>query len=102
MIRVPYLLIALSIIVLISACAGPSRLEENYGTSVKLSTSNQILSPDAERNLEPVTGMDGMAGQISIERYRKSFEQPAKSSQYIFNMGGAGGNQDSQQTQCSK
>jgi len=93
---VAYLVIVLSTVFLISGCAGRSRLEENYGASVKLSTFNQILDPDAEKKLEPVTGMDGIAAQISIERYRKSFEQPAKNSQYIFNMGALGGNQDSQ------
>jgi hypothetical protein len=88
MIRVTYLLIALSAIFLISACAGPNRLEEDYGTSIKLSKINQILDPDAEKNLEPVTGMDGRAAQINIDRYRKGFEQPAETPQYGVNVGG--------------
>jgi hypothetical protein len=105
MIRAPYLLIALSVIFFISACTGPKRLEIDYGNSVNLSKSNQILDPNAQENLEPVTGMDGMAAQTSIDRYRKNFEQSPKNSQYSFNMGGPGGSQDSQdsqETNCNK
>jgi len=61
-------------IFLISACAGPTRVDKGYGRSVKQARINQVLDPDAEKNLEPVTGMDGKAAQASIEKYRKAFE----------------------------
>ena len=41
------------------ACAGPSRVEMDYGTSVKLSAFNQTLNPQAGKNLGPVAGFDG-------------------------------------------
>ncbi len=66
---------------LISACAHPSRVDKNYGRSVKQALVNQILVPEGERNLEPVTGLDGKAAQASIEKYRKMFEQPREVSQ---------------------
>jgi len=47
---------------LISGCA-PSRLEMDYGTSQKLAKFNQTLNPEAEKNLDPVVGMDGQAAQ---------------------------------------
>ena len=90
MIRVSCLLTILFAFCLISACTGPNRVEENYGTSVKVTKFHQMLDPDAEKNLEPVTGMDGKAAQTSIETYRKGFETPAEIPQYIFNMGGNG------------
>lgn len=62
-------------IFLISACARPTRLDKDYGRSVKQARFNQILDPEAERNLEPVTGLDGKAAQAGIEKYRRTFEQ---------------------------
>ncbi len=61
-------------IFLISACAGPTRVEKNYGKSYRQAVANQTLDPEAEKNLEPVTGLDGKAAQAGMEKYRKSFE----------------------------
>ncbi len=66
---------------LISACSGPTRLEKNFGKSVEQARLNQTLNPEAQKNLEPVTGLDGKAAQKSIERYQKSFEQARDGSQ---------------------
>jgi hypothetical protein len=90
MIRVSCLLTVLCAFSLVSACTGPNRVEESYGTSVNVTKFHQMLNPDADKNLEPVTGMDGKAAQASIETYRKGFEKPAEVPQYIFNMGGNG------------
>jgi len=73
--------ITLAIFLLISACAGPTRLDKDYGKSVKQARFNQILDPEAEKNLEPVTGLDGKAAQSSIEKYRKTFEPAREGSQ---------------------
>ncbi len=80
------LCIALTIF-LISACAGPTRVEKNFGKSYKQALTNQILDPEAGKNLEPVTGMDGKAAQSSIEKYRKTFEQSRENSQPIVQTG---------------
>jgi hypothetical protein len=85
-------LIGLAVIIfsLSTGCAGPSRLAMDYGTSFKLATFNQILNPEAEKNLEPPTGFDGHAAHASIERYRKGFERAAPSVAYtpIFGIRG--------------
>lgn len=47
----------------------------DYGTSAKLVKFNQILNPEAERNLAPVTGLDGKAAQTVIDKYEKGFEK---------------------------
>lgn len=81
MIKKGFVLIGLIAMFLISAgCAGmkQSRLEMDYGTSLKLARFNQILNPEAEKNLEPVYGFDGQAAKAAIEKYRKGFEKPAK------------------------
>ena len=70
---------------------GPSRLEKDFGTSFKLQKVNQVADPGAERNLEPVIGLDGQAAQATIEKYRKEFEKPAPPAPYVFGIGGTGG-----------
>jgi len=85
------ILIGLGAIFLISAgCASiPSRLEMDYGTSFKLAKFNQILDPEAEKNLEPVTGFDGGAAQATIGRYRKGFEEKPVAPTFTLSIGTA-------------
>jgi len=66
-----------ALLFLLMSCAGPSRLEMDFGTSSKLSKTNQIYDPEAEKNIEPVMGLDGKAAQETAEKYRKDFEKPA-------------------------
>ena len=70
-----------------------SRLEMDYGTSYKLSKFNQVLEPAAEKNLEPVYGLDGQVAQKAIENYRKGFERPTQAPTYMFSIGSMGGGQ---------
>ncbi len=69
---------------------GPSRVEMDYGTSFKLSKFNQILNPEAEKNLEPVTGMDGQAAKATLDKYRKDFEKPPAPPTYTLSFGANG------------
>lgn len=66
-----------------------SRLELDYGTSAKLAKFNQILNPDADKNLEPVSGLNGNAAQENMKKYVKGFEKPAKEPVYTFTIGGS-------------
>jgi hypothetical protein len=59
----------------------------DYGVSHKLSKYNQILNPDAEKNLAPVEGMDGKAAHAAVEKYRKDFEKPAPAQTFMFSVG---------------
>jgi len=86
-----FLLIGIAGIFLFTvSCAGPSRLEMDYGTSFKLAKFNQTLNPEAEKNLEPVTGFDGSAAQAAVGRYRKGFEEKTSAPVYSINVGGLG------------
>src|SRR4030042_5452640 len=86
-----FLLIGLLGIFVISVgCAGPTRLEMDYGTSFNLSKFNQILNPEAEKNLEPVTGLDGGVAQATIGVYKKGFEEKPPATVYSINIGGLG------------
>lgn len=75
---------------ILTSCVGPSRLEMDYGTSAKLAKYNQILNPEAEKNLEPVTGLDGAAAKANVEKYRKGFEKPQAPPTYTLSIGSIG------------
>jgi hypothetical protein len=60
---------------LLSNCAGPTRLEMDFGTSYKLANFNQTFNPEAEKNLEPVTGLDAQTAKIAYDQYLKSFQK---------------------------
>lgn len=64
----------------------PTALERDYGTSLKLAKFNQILNPEAEKNLEPVTGMNGVGAQGAIEKYQKGFKEKEAAPTYVFSI----------------
>ena len=70
-------------------CPRPSLVQGDYGNSYNMAKHNQILNPDAAKDLEPVTGFDGKAAQKTTERYRKDFEKPAPPPTYVLGVGGA-------------
>jgi hypothetical protein len=80
---------ATAIMILLSACAA-SRLDADFGTSHKLAKINQVLNPDAERNLGPVYGLDGIAVQNIMDRYYDGFKEKKTPPNYIFSVGGIG------------
>jgi len=76
-------------------CAGnvpePQRIDYlnmNFGNSFESAKNSQILNPDAEKNLEPVVGLDGKAAEYTVDRYKKSFEkeQELETSAGTFNI----------------
>jgi hypothetical protein len=50
-------------------CAPHARIDQNWGRSYETARYNQILNPEAEKNLEPVEGIEGvMAEKIIMDR----------------------------------
>ncbi len=85
-----FLFIGLVIVLLISTGCVASRVEMDYGTSYKLAKFNQTLNPEAEKNLDPVTGFDGGAAQAALGRYRKGFEEKVPAPTYVFSINTGG------------
>jgi hypothetical protein len=77
-----FLLLMLSVSVV-----AESRVEMDFGTSHKLQKFNQILNPDAEKNLAPVEGLDGRAAQKSVDKHLGKFATPQKDPVYNFSIG---------------
>lgn len=89
--RLPLKLLAASAACLLSACAPTTpQWDANFGNSVRTAFAQQIINPDASQNPDPVTGMDGRAARETIDRYQKSFSEPAPQPN-IFTIGVGGG-----------
>ncbi len=54
----------------------PRYLSEDFGKAFRTARDNQILHPEASRNLNPVPSLDGPAVGKAMERYRKHFDKP--------------------------
>jgi hypothetical protein len=54
-----------------------SLLDQNWGRSFQAAKENQILNPEAGKNLSPVVGLDGSAATANLNSYRKGFEEAA-------------------------
>ena len=77
----------LVIVMLIGGCtAFESRLEKDYGNSHRLAIVNQTLNPEAEKNLEPVYGIDGKTANIIVESFQKGFEDRSPEPEYPLNV----------------
>lgn len=74
---------ALGILALSVGCSNPGNLREetlldkNWGRSVEAAKYNQIIDPEAGKNLQPIEGLGGEAAGYSVDKYEKSFKEKA-------------------------
>ena len=81
------LIVALSIFL---GCAGTPVLDSYWGDSLEAAKSNQIKNPEASKNLEPVTGLDGqVVADLVVPNYEKLFLEQAKKRPLDFELGQA-------------
>jgi len=81
-----------AVMIILSACATP-RLDADYGTSYKLAKINQVLNPDAEKNLGPVYGLDGTVVQSIMGKYYDGFAEKKAAPVYSISVGNIGSGQ---------
>jgi hypothetical protein len=86
--RLVFACLGIGLMMLAGCTLGPTRLEADYGRSVDLAGSNQILDPAAQQNLAPVYGFDGKAAEATIDRYRSTFEKAAPPPTFVIPIGG--------------
>jgi hypothetical protein len=65
-------------------------LDKNWGRSFEEAKYNQLLNPDAKKNLSPVVGLDGEAARRNLEKYETSFEREAPEPTYNIDFGSMG------------
>ncbi len=66
--------------------ARESQLDKNWGRSFESARYNQILNPDAEKNLAPVEGLEGPAAEKAIVDHL-SGKAPKQESSTGFGVG---------------
>ena len=75
-------------LVMFPSCGGKplvqkdTMLERNWGRSYESAKYNQMLNPEAGKNLEPVVGTDGQTAESIIEKHRKGESKKQQSKQY--------------------
>lgn len=60
----------------VAGCAQTPNLDSHFGEAVNLVKAQQTLHPEASRNTDPVTGMDGKAAMSAYGAYQKSYKAP--------------------------
>ena len=53
----------------------PTLLDRNWGRSYQTAIYNQMVNPDADKNLDPVLGLDGSAAEYNVGKYKDSFKE---------------------------
>ena len=61
---------------------GEAQLEKNWGRAYESAKYNQMLNPDANKNLEPVEGFDGAAAEVAQQRYLKGEEKKKPETEF--------------------
>lgn len=62
----------------LAGCVNPAPVvDDNFGNAVNAAKAAQIVNPDAALNTDPVAGVDGLAADAAMNRYHRSFVQPA-------------------------
>ena len=59
----------------ISQRGSKSMLDRSWGRSYETAFYNQMLNPDADKNLEPVLHLEGPAAEHTIDKYNESFKE---------------------------
>ena len=85
--RMVFACLGIGVVTLAGCALGPTRLEADYGKSVTIATSGQILDPAAQQNLTPVNGFDGKAAELTLDRYRSTFEKAAPPPTFVIPVG---------------
>lgn len=90
------LMALITALAILSGCGGhllslsgkeQTMLEENWGRSFETAKYSQILNPEAGKNSEPVTGLDGPAAKENMEKYRQAFKEKPPTSINVFQLG---------------
>jgi hypothetical protein len=78
------MLFSLISLAIFSGCATKAPyLDSKFGHAVNAAKGQQTLNPEASRNTDPVSGLDGKAGKESMDRYDESFKTPPKTFNVI-------------------
>jgi hypothetical protein len=85
-IRFSALLPAATSIICLCGCAATTtpQVDAQFGEWTSTLKAQQTLNPDASRNNNPVSGLDGKAAKGALDNYRDSFRKPPAEPGSVF------------------
>lgn len=80
---------ALLVVVMLSGCAATTTpaTDARLGEAMTMLKAQQTMNPDASRNTDPVTGLDGKAAKGALDNYRDSFRKPPVEAANLLTIG---------------
>lgn len=79
------------LIVGLTGCVATSpNWDARFGEAARTVAAQQVISPEASRNVDPVAGIDGKAAQGAMGEYAKSYTQPERQSDFTIGVGSSG------------
>jgi len=86
-----FLFSALSLAALAGCTTTTPHLDSKFGHAVNAAKAQQTLNPEASKNTDRVTGIDGTPAKESVDRYHDTFKAPPPTFNVInINTGGQG------------
>ncbi len=68
---------------LLTACSSTPYLDSRFGEAVNMTKAQQTINPEASQNMDPVTGIDGVAAKDGMDRYHESFQKPPSTADIL-------------------
>ena len=66
-----------ALLLTVAGCTSTTpNLDRHFGDGLNLAKAQQTLNPQAGRNLDPVSGIDGKAAKSAYDEYQKSYRMP--------------------------
>jgi hypothetical protein len=71
-------LLAAALLFSVTACVGPTTLEQDYGRSVHNNIAQQLVNPQAGLDTTPAVGLPPQAASNEMDHYTKTFKGEEK------------------------
>lgn len=82
---------ALATLGLTGCVATSPEWDARFGEATRGLTAQQVISPEASLNTNPVNGIDGKAANGAMDQYTKSFTRPTAQPELSLTGGSIGG-----------
>jgi hypothetical protein len=75
--RTHFCTVGTALLLTVAGCTSTTpNLDRHFGQGLSLLKAQQTLDPQAGRNRDPVSGIDGQAAKSAYDAYQKSFRAP--------------------------
>lgn len=84
-------LLAIAALATVCGCQSSTPyLDSRFGYTVNTAKAMQTINPNASKNRDPVSGIDGPAAKEGMDRYIDSFKAPQETFEVLTGAGSGG------------